>query len=146
VIDVTKGLTDQVHALMRREAELLDELDGLRTDQRRARDRLLLEVLEVLDGARRAEQMVRDEEARSVLAALAHQVELIFVSLGMVSFAFERGVLPPMGDVQVVGTGHDPDLPPMAVLETIHAGLRDGATVLRKAAVELNRAEQREEA
>jgi molecular chaperone GrpE (heat shock protein) len=140
-----RELAARVHELMRRQADLLDELDRVTRDARKQRDGLLREVLEVMDGAQRAEERVHDPEARDVFRAIAEQVELIFVGAGLATFTFEAGVVPPLGEIDVVGTVSDPTLADLAVVRTVHAGLRDNQRIIRKAAVEINRLEPREE-
>ena len=141
----TRELSTQVHELMRRQADLLDQLDQAKKDARKERDSLLRDVLEVMDGAQRAKERVKDREARDVFGSIARQVELIFVSAGLATFSFEAGVTPPLGEIDVVSTVSNPAFADLAVVRTVHAGLRDNERIIRKAAVEINRLEQAEE-
>jgi molecular chaperone GrpE (heat shock protein) len=144
VSEPTRQLTEQIHALMRQQVDLADELAATRQEAQRQRDALLRKILEVMDGAIRAETRIADEQARAVFAAIARQTELIFVGIGMATFTFEPGVVPPLDEIEVVDTRNDPALPDMAVVRTVYAGLRDNSRIIRKAAVEINRLERGE--
>lgn len=144
--EAIRELTRQVHGLMTTQAELLDELDRSRRDARRERDELLLGFLEIMDSALRALEMVKDEEARGVLSAIERQIELTFNRTGMATYTFEPGVIPPIGEIEVVTTHSEPGMADLAVVRTVHPGLRDNERIIRKAAVEINKTARAEEA
>jgi hypothetical protein len=52
---------------------------------------------------------------------------------------FERGSQPPLGEMDVLGTVDDPELPELTVVRTVRRGLKDGDRVIRKAGVEVSR-------
>lgn len=134
------ALRTEIAGLMRAQADALDELDRVKRQARIDRDRWLGDVLDIVDAAELAAVRLRDPEAKEVFTAMAAKVGLVLQNAGLQAIAFERGSEPPLGEMDVLGTVEDPDLPELAVVRTVRRGLKDGDRVIRKAGVEVSRA------